>query len=147
MYSHVSFSLLLLVLPSFFNLVTSQHSLLLFDFSSSYLWVLKKKKVTLFVVTESPASECVGTPSKVMSSQLRARKGLYLEMKYHTGKGLRPYTPEAPESWRHSPLHQNQQFWCLCLFLPLLISLLFLKMPTLKIILKTYFLPGFLVFL
>ena len=57
----------------------------------------KKKKVTLFVVTESPASECVGTPSRVMSSQLRARKGLYLEMKYLIGKGLRPYTSEAPE--------------------------------------------------
>ena len=53
--------------------------------------------MTLFVITESPASECVGTPSKVMSSQLRARKGLYLEMKYHIGKGLRPYTSEAPE--------------------------------------------------
>ena len=97
MYSHISFSPLLLILPSFFNLVTSQHSLLLFYFSLSYLWVLKKKKVTLFVVTESPASECVGTPSRVMSSQLRARKGLYLEMKYLIGKGLRPYTSEAPE--------------------------------------------------
>ena len=53
--------------------------------------------MTSFVITESPASECVGTPSKVMSSQLRARKGLYLEMKYHIGKGLRSYTSEAPE--------------------------------------------------
>ena len=35
--------------------------------------------------------------NRVMSSQLRARKGLYLEMKYLIGKGLRPYTSEAPE--------------------------------------------------
>lgn len=32
--------------------------------------------MTLFVVAESPASECVGTPSKVTSSQLKGQKRL-----------------------------------------------------------------------
>ena len=106
--------------------------------------------MTLFVITESPASECVGTPSKVMSSQLRARKGLYLEMKYHIGKGLRPYTSEAPEYVETFPSAPEPAVLMSLMSLslpPLLINLLFLKMPTLKIILKNYFLPGFLVFL
>lgn len=120
------FFLPLLILPSFFSLVTLQHLLPTpFLLSTLLLWV-QKKKVTFIVVAESKsrAGECVGTPSEVMSSQLRGQKSPVFGNEVSHSKRPGAWPPRFPNMRRHSLLHQNQRF---SLFLPPLINLLFPK--------------------